>query len=98
MAPIHLAVYKGSLEIVRFLLKNNANINAVSDGCLVPYSYVTAMNSKTEIKEMRTLWRIREGFWESEPPTSSNISTKKNHFRKFRSSNIFLQNLLTNRA
>ncbi|AZU37366.1 hypothetical protein BBB02_02025 [Wolbachia endosymbiont of Bemisia tabaci] len=52
MAPIHLAVYKASLEIVRFLLKNNANINAVSDGCLVPYSYVTAMNSKTEIKEM----------------------------------------------
>ncbi|CCE77792.1 MULTISPECIES: ankyrin repeat domain-containing protein [Wolbachia] len=52
MAPIHLAVYKGSLEIVRFLLKNNANINAVSDGCFVPYSYVTAMNSKTEIKEM----------------------------------------------
>ncbi|BET35401.1 MULTISPECIES: ankyrin repeat domain-containing protein [Wolbachia] len=52
MAPIHLAVYKGSLEIVRFLLKNNANINAVSDGCLVPYSYVTTMSSKTEIKEM----------------------------------------------
>lgn len=52
MAPIHFAVYRGSLEIVRFLLKNNANINAVSDGCLVPYSYVTAMNSKTEIKEM----------------------------------------------
>ncbi len=46
MAPIHLAVYRGSLEIVKFLLKNNANINIVSDGCLVPYSHVTAMNSK----------------------------------------------------
>ncbi|OCA06838.1 ankyrin repeat family protein [Wolbachia endosymbiont of Trichogramma pretiosum] len=48
MLPIHLAVYKGSLEIVRFLLKNNANINVVSNGCLVPYSYVTTMSSKTE--------------------------------------------------
>ncbi|MFL3876484.1 hypothetical protein wTkk_000404 [Wolbachia endosymbiont of Trichogramma kaykai] len=48
MSPIHLTVYKGSLEIVRFLLRNNANINAVSDGCLVPYSYITTMSSKTE--------------------------------------------------
>ncbi|MFP3023122.1 MAG: ankyrin repeat domain-containing protein [Wolbachia sp.] len=68
MAPIHLAVYKGSLEIVRFLLKNNANINAVSDGCLVPYSYVTNMSSKTEIKEMiyhctsSTTSQVMQGF------------------------------------
>ncbi|WP_353274435.1 ankyrin repeat domain-containing protein [Wolbachia endosymbiont (group B) of Hofmannophila pseudospretella] len=68
MAPIHLAVYRGSLEIVRFLLKNNANINAVSDGCLVPYSYVTAMNSKAEIKEMiyhctsSTTSQVMQGF------------------------------------
>ncbi|MGY5877544.1 ankyrin repeat domain-containing protein [Wolbachia endosymbiont of Nasonia oneida] len=68
MAPIHLAVYKGSLEIVRFLLKNNANINAVSDGCLVPYSYVTTMSSKTEIKEMiyhctsSTTSQVMQGF------------------------------------
>lgn len=68
MAPIHLAVYRGSLEIVRFLLKNNANINAVSDGCLVPYSYVTAMNRKAEIKEMiyhctsSTISQVMQGF------------------------------------
>ncbi|AGJ98819.1 Ankyrin repeat domain protein [Wolbachia endosymbiont of Drosophila simulans wNo] len=68
MAPIHLAVYRGSLEIVRFLLKNNANINAVSDECLVPYSYVTAMNSKAEIKEMiyhctsSTTSQVMQGF------------------------------------
>ncbi|MGL9758575.1 MAG: ankyrin repeat domain-containing protein [Wolbachia sp.] len=68
MAPIHLAVYRGSLEIVKFLLKNNANINIVSDGCLVPYSYVTAMNSKTEIKEMiyhctsSTTSQVMQGF------------------------------------
>ncbi|BET30335.1 MAG: ankyrin repeat domain-containing protein [Wolbachia endosymbiont of Ephestia elutella] len=68
MAPIHLAVYRGSLEIVRFLLKNNANINAVSDGCLVPYSYVTAMNRKAEIKEMiyhctsSTTSQVMQGF------------------------------------
>lgn len=52
MAPIHLAVYRGSLEIVQFLLNNGADINAMSDACLVPYSYVTAINSKTEMKEM----------------------------------------------
>ncbi|MHC3898341.1 UNVERIFIED_CONTAM: ankyrin repeat domain-containing protein [Wolbachia endosymbiont of Nasonia longicornis] len=68
MAPIYLAVYKGSLEIVQFLLKNNANINAVSDGCLVPYSYVTTMSSKTEIKEMiyhctsSTTSKVMQGF------------------------------------
>ncbi len=68
MAPIHLAVYRGSLEIVRFLLKNNANVNAVSDGCLVPYSYVTAMNRKAEIKEMiyhctsSTTSQVMQGF------------------------------------
>jgi len=68
MAPIHLAVYRGSLEIVRFLLKNNANINAVSDGCLVPYSYVTTMNRKAKIKEMiyhctsSTTSQVMQGF------------------------------------
>ncbi|WP_353277084.1 hypothetical protein [Wolbachia endosymbiont (group B) of Villa cingulata] len=50
------------------MLKNNANINAVSDGCLVPYSYVTTMSSKTEIKEMiyhctsSTTSQVMQGF------------------------------------
>lgn len=52
MAPIHHAVYRGSLEILQFLLENGADINAISYACLAPSPYVTATNGRSEIERI----------------------------------------------
>ncbi|RDD35743.1 transient-receptor-potential calcium channel protein [Wolbachia endosymbiont of Cylisticus convexus] len=52
MTPIHFATYRGSKKILQFLLNNGADINAVSDACLVPLKPIVIGRDKLPMEKI----------------------------------------------
>ncbi|MCA7010245.1 ankyrin repeat domain-containing protein [Wolbachia endosymbiont of Tribolium confusum] len=52
MAPIHFATYRASSKILQFLLNNGANINAVSDACLVPSTFIVVTHGMSKMEKV----------------------------------------------